>query len=303
MSKTSEQKPVKEGMRIAKVIARAGVCSRRDAERLIEAGKVVVNGKVLKSPALNVSTSDVIVVNDKPLPVSEPVRLWRYHKPRGRMTSHKDPQGRPTVFDALPDHLPRVISVGRLDYNTEGLMLLTTDGGLARHLELPATGWSRRYKVRAFGRITQTQLDGLKNGLTIEGVRYGEISAQLERDGNNPWITMSISEGKNREIRRVLEHLGMKVSRLIRLSYGPFQLSDLKSGAVEEVKRRVLAEQLGKQLSDQFELGPKRQVQRADSAKTTTPQLKSTIESKAKPVKKPRKKPPFGGKKTQQTRR
>ena len=277
-------------MRIAKMIARAGVCSRRDAERLIEAGKVVVNGKLLKSPALNVSANDTILVNDKPLPVSEPVRLWRYHKPRGRMTSHKDPQGRPTVFDALPDHLPRVISVGRLDYNTEGLMLLTTDGGLARHLELPSTAWSRRYKVRAFGKVTQAQLDSLKNGITIEGVRYGEISAKLEREGNNPWIIVSITEGKNREVRRVLEYFGMKVSRLIRLSYGPFQLSELKSGSVEEVKRRVLAEQLGKQLSSQFELGPKPQVKKTPGGETAN----LNARPKRLQAAKKRKKPPMG---------
>ena len=288
MSKSSEQKPAMVTMRIAKMIARAGVCSRRDAERLIEAGKVVVNGKVLKSPAFNVTADDTILVNDKPLPVSEPVRLWRYHKPRGRVSSHKDPQGRPTMFDALPDHLPRVISVGRLDYNTEGLMLLTTDGGLARHLELPSTAWRRRYKVRAFGKVTQGQLDSLKNGVTIEGVRYGEISAELERTGANPWITMSISEGKNREVRRVMEHLGLKVSRLIRLSYGPFQLNDLKSGAVEEVKRRVLAEQLGKQLSDEFELGPKPQVRRSAAGKPPG-------EKPGRKRLKPQKKTPFRG--------
>ena len=299
MSKPTEQKPAKEGMRIAKMIARAGVCSRRDAERLIEARKVMVNGKLLKSPALNVTASDTILVNDKPLPMSEPVRLWRYHKPRGRVTSHKDPQGRPTVFDALPDHLPRVISVGRLDYNTEGLMLLTTDGGLARHLELPSTGWRRRYKVRAFGRVTQVQLDSLKNGVTIEGVRYGEISAQLEREGNNPWIIMSITEGKNREVRRVLEHLGMKVSRLIRLSYGPFQLSDLMAGSVEEVKRRVLAEQLGKELTDEFELGPKPQVKRMSDNGSTGEKARP---KRLKAAKK-RNKPPMGNTRKKPTRR
>jgi len=249
-------------MRIAKMIARAGVCSRRDAERLVDAGRVVVNGKTLKSPAFNVSERDEILVDDKPLPQKQPVRLWRYHKPRGRVTSHKDPQGRATVFDSLPDHLPRVISVGRLDYNTEGLMLLTTDGGLARHLELPSTGWRRRYRVRAFGKITQRELDGLKKGITIDKVRYGAIEAEIERDGANSWINMSISEGKNREIRRVLEHLGLKVSRLIRLSYGPFQLNELTVGAVEEVKRRVLAEQLGKKLSDELALGPQPQLKR-----------------------------------------
>ena len=249
-------------MRIAKRIARAGVCSRRDAERLIEAGKVVVNGKRLQSPAFLVSEDDEILVHDKPLPQSGPVRLWRFHKPRGRVTSHRDPQGRPTVFEALPDHLPRVISVGRLDYNTEGLMLLTTHGGLARHLELPSTGWRRRYRVRAFGKVTQAQLDGLKKGITIDKVRYGPIEAVLEREGHNVWINMSLSEGKNREVRRVMEHLGLKVSRLIRLSYGPFQLNDLSVGAVEEVKRRVLAEQLGKKLADELSLGPQRQLSR-----------------------------------------
>lgn len=243
---------------------------------MIEAGQVKVNGKRLKSPALNVSASDIILVDDKPLPQQEPVRLWRYHKPRGRMTSHNDPEGRPTVFEALPDHLPRVISVGRLDYNTEGLMLLTTDGDLARHLELPSTGWRRRYKVRAFGKVTQVQLDSLKNGVTIDNVRYGDISAKLEREGINPWINMSITEGKNREVRRVMEYLGLKVSRLIRLSYGPFQLGDLSVGGVEEVKRRVLAEQLGKELSDKLELGPKPQVQKSRTGTSQEPLARSS---------------------------
>ncbi len=261
MSKSSS--PASEAKRIAKRIARAGVCSRRDAERLIEAGKVVVNGKVLKSPALNVVDTDEIIVKGKPLPKGEPVRLWRYHKPRGRVTSHRDPQGRPTVFEALPDHLPRVISVGRLDFNTEGLMLLTTDGDLARHLELPSTGWRRRYRVRAFGKVTQAELDGLKKGLVIGGVRYGAIDAVLAREGNNPWINLALCEGKNREVRRVMEHLGLKVSRLIRVSYGPFQLNDLASGAVEEVKRRVLAEQLGQKQARRFSLGPQSQLARA----------------------------------------
>ena len=287
MSKNHKQDNLgPETMRIAKMIARAGVCSRRDAERMIEAGRVRVNGKQLKSPALNVSHKDTILVDDKPLPVSEPVRLWRYHKPRGRVTSHKDPQGRPTVFEALPDHLPRVISVGRLDYNTEGLMLLTTDGDLARHLELPATGWRRRYKVRAFGPVTQTQLDGLKDGVTIDKIRYGAISAQLERDGANSWIIMSITEGKNREVRRVMEYLGLKVSRLIRLSYGPFQLADLQAGGVDEVKRRVLAEQLGKKLADQFELGPRPQVRKASVAGSRNARPPQTRPQNKRPKKK-----------------
>ncbi len=275
-------------MRIAKMIARAGVCSRRDAERLIEAGRVVVNGKKLKSPALNVSESDEILVDDKPLPQKQPVRLWRYHKPRGRVTSHRDPQGRATVFDSLPDHLPRVISVGRLDYNTEGLMLLTTDGGLARHLELPSTGWRRRYRVRAFGQITQRELDELKKGITIEKVRYGAIEAVLERDGANSWINMSISEGKNREIRRVLEHLGLQVSRLIRLSYGPFQLNELTVGAVEEVKRRVLAEQLGKKLSDELALGPQPQLKKAPRVGAKSGGQSARKTARSSPRKQPR---------------
>jgi len=244
-------------MRIAKMIARAGVCSRRDAEKLILDGKVSVNGRRIDSPALNVGAKDRILIDGKPLPVAEPVRLWRYHKPRGLVTSHKDPEGRKTVFKALPDGLPRVISVGRLDYNTEGLLLITTDGDLARHLELPATGWSRRYKARAFGRVTQADLDTLKKGVTIDGVSFGPISARLERDsGPNPWISLSLSEGKNREVRKVLEHFGLKVSRLIRLSYGPLQLGDLKSGQVEEVKSRVLAEQLGEDLAQRLQLRP-----------------------------------------------
>ncbi len=275
-------------MRIAKMIARAGVCSRRDAERLIEAGRVVVNGKKLKSPALNVSERDEILVDDKPLPQKQPVRLWRYHKPRGRVTSHKDPQGRPTVFDSLPDHLPRVISVGRLDYNTEGLMLLTTDGGLARHLELPSTGWRRRYRVRAFGKITQAELDGLKKGITIDKVRYGPIEAQIERDGANSWINMSISEGKNREIRRVLEHLGLQVSRLIRLSYGPFQLNELTVGAVEEVKRRVLAEQLGKKLTEDLSLGPQPQLKKLPRTNSSKEEQKTKKAVRRSPRKQPR---------------
>ncbi len=270
------------------MIARAGVCSRREAERLIEAGRVVVNGKVLKRAAFNVSDRDEILVDDKPLPQKQPVRLWRYHKPRGRVSSHKDPQGRATVFDSLPDHLPRVISVGRLDYNTEGLMLLTTDGGLARHLELPSTGWRRRYRVRAFGNITQAELDGLKKGITIDKVRYGAIEAVLERDGANSWINMSISEGKNREIRRVLEHLGLKVSRLIRLSYGPFQLNELTVGAVEEVKRRVLAEQLGKKLTDELALGPQPQLKKMSRQSAKNEEHKTKKSVRRPPRKQPR---------------
>lgn len=233
-------------MRIAKAMARAGLCSRRDAERWIADGRVVVNGEVLASPARDVTAGDRVVVDGAPLPGVEPPRLWRYHKPKGRVTTHKDPQGRPTVFEAMPEHLPRVISIGRLDFNTEGLLLLTNNGALARHLELPATGWLRRYRVRAHGRVTQDALDALQSGIEIAGVRYGPIEAKLETvQGSNVWLSVALREGKNREVRTVLDTLGLVVNRLIRVSYGPFQLLDLAPGEVEPVKRRVLIEQLG----------------------------------------------------------
>ena len=242
-------------MRIAKALARAGLCSRRDAERWIEQGRVSVNGTVLASPALDVSPSDRILVDGNPLPAPEPPRLWRYHKPRGLVTTHADPQGRPTVFENLPEGLPRVISVGRLDFNSEGLLLLTNHGALARHMELPATGWLRRYKVRAHGRVSQADLDKLKDGIEIEGVRYGPIEASVESvQGANTWITVGLREGKNREVRRILSHLGVEVNRLIRTSYGPFQLLDLKPGAAEPVRRHVLADQMGARLAAELNL-------------------------------------------------
>jgi 23S rRNA pseudouridine2605 synthase len=232
--------------RIAKVLARAGVCSRRDAERWIAEGRVSVDGHVLTSPAVAVTTTNDIRVDGKPLPAPERPRLWRYHKPAGLVTSHRDEKGRPTVFDALPQGLPRLISVGRLDLNSEGLLLLTNDGGLARRLELPATGWLRRYKVRVHGEVESERLAALEKGITIDGVSYGPIRASLERrQGSNAWIALALREGKNREVRRVLEHLGLQVTRLIRLSYGPFQLGNLARGAVAEVPKKVLAEQLG----------------------------------------------------------
>ncbi len=235
-----------EGERIAKVIARAGICSRRDAERLIEEGKVSVNGKVLTSPALNVTPKDRIVVDGEPLPQFEPTRLWRYHKPAGLVTTAKDPEGRPTVFERLPDDMPRVVSIGRLDINTEGLLLLTNDGELARLLELPATGWTRRYRVRAWGDVTQEGLDRLKDGIEVEGVRYGPIEASLDKvQGSNVWLTVGLKEGKNREVKRVLGALGLTVNRLIRLSFGPFQIGDLVEGEVKQVPNRVLMDQLG----------------------------------------------------------
>ena len=242
-------------MRIAKAIAHAGLCSRRDAEAWIAAGRVAVNGTVLATPAHVVGPGDKITVDGKPLPEPEATRLWRYYKPRGLVTSHKDPQGRKTVFEALPPGLPRVVSVGRLDLNTEGLLLLTTDGALARHLELPSTGWLRRYRVRAHGRVTQDALDRLRQGVVIDGVRYGPVEARIDREqGANLWLTISLREGKNREVKRIAEHLGLTVNRLIRVSFGPFALGDLADGAVEEVKRRVLADQLGAKLAEVFGL-------------------------------------------------
>ena len=246
-----------EIMRIAKAMARAGLCSRREAERWIQEGRVVVNGAKISSPALDVGPKDRIVVDGDPMPDAEPVRLWRYHKPRGLVTTHKDPEGRPTVFDHLPPDLPRVVSVGRLDYNTEGLLLLTNDGELARHMELPATGWLRKYRVRAHGSISQAQLDALKTGIEIDGVRYGPIEATLDsQQGRNCWLTLGLREGKNREVRNILGSLELVVNRLIRISYGPFQLLDLDEGQADSVKRRVLADQLGPELTKQFHLEP-----------------------------------------------
>jgi 23S rRNA pseudouridine2605 synthase len=247
-----EARPKKAGERIAKVLARAGLASRRDAEEWIVQGRVSVNGRVINSPALDVTASDAIAVDGKPLPPRERTRLFLYHKPRGLMTTHADPEGRPTVFDNLPEGLPRLISVGRLDFNTEGLLLLTNDGGLARVLELPETGWLRRYRVRAHGEVTQARLDELKNGVEVDGVKYGPVDATLEREqGTNVWLVFAIREGKNREVRNVLSHLGLDVNRLIRISYGPFQLGELAEGEAAEVKSRVLREQLGDRIVSQ----------------------------------------------------
>ena len=241
-----------EPERIAKVMARAGVASRRDSEAMIAEGRVSVNGTIIDSPALDVGPDDVVLVDGEPLPLRERTRLWFYHKPRGLVTTNHDPEGRPTVFDALPEDLPRVLSIGRLDINTEGLLLLTNDGGLARLLELPQTGWLRRYRVRAFGSVTQDVLDTLKAGVTIDGVSYGPITARFEREqGHNTWLVVDLREGKNREVKRVLEHIGLTVNRLIRVSFGPFQLGELAEGQVEEVRSRVLKDQLGPELAAQ----------------------------------------------------
>jgi 23S rRNA pseudouridine2605 synthase len=237
---------IDQPQRIAKVMARAGLCSRRDAERWIAEGRVSLDGTVLTSPAVTVTAASDIRVDGKPLPEPERPRLWRYHKAIGLVTTHRDERGRPTVFAALPAELPRLVSIGRLDLNSEGLLLLTNDGALARRLELPATGWVRRYRVRVHGTVEPERLEALARGVTVEGIKYGPIRAQLDRQqGANAWITLSLQEGKNREVRRVLEHLGYQVTRLIRVAYGPFQLGLLARGAIDEVPRKVLQEQLG----------------------------------------------------------
>jgi 23S rRNA pseudouridine2605 synthase len=230
-----------KGERIAKIMGRAGLCSRREAEEWIASGRVQVNGKKITSPALNVTSEDVVRVDGKLLAGKEPTRLWLYHKPAGLMTTHKDPKGRPTVFDTLPKNMPRVISVGRLDLNSEGLLLLTNDGELARKLEMPSTGWIRRYRVRVFGDVTPKMLAEMKKGVTVEGVHYGSVEAVVDSTkGDNSWLTVSLKEGKNREIRRIFEHFGCKVSRLMRTSYGPLQLGGLSKGEAREVPGKVL---------------------------------------------------------------
>jgi 23S rRNA pseudouridine2605 synthase len=234
------------GERIAKVMARAGLCSRREAERLIAAGKVRLNGSTLATAAVNVGPDDRIEVNGAPLPRRDEPRLWRYHKPAGLVVSHRDPQSRPTVFDKLREQLPRVVSVGRLDFNTEGLLLLTNDGELSRSLELPSAGWTRRYRVRAYGKIDDAALQRIAGGVEIDGVRYGPVEARIDSSqGDNVWLSLAIREGKNREVKKLCEYLGLRVNRLIRVGFGPFVLGELARGAVEEVPPRVLRAQLG----------------------------------------------------------
>ena len=238
--------PPAGGQRIAKLLARAGLASRREIERWIAEGRVALDGRVLEGPAVLVADLARVTVDGRPVAPPEPTRLWRHHKPRGLVVSHQDERGRPTVFDRLPPGLPRVVAVGRLDIGSEGLLLLTNDGGLARHLELPATGWTRRYRVRVFGVPDPERLAQLEAGVTVDGVAYGPIVARLDRQqGRNAWLTVALAEGRNREVRRVLEHLGLRVNRLIRVAYGPFQLGDLAPGEVKAVSAQVLADQLG----------------------------------------------------------
>ncbi len=233
--------PAPEGERIAKRIARAGIASRREAEAMIEQGRVSVDGRTIASPALNVTEANVIAVDGQKLPAAERTRLWRYHKPPGLIVSNRDPEGRPTIYEMLPPALPRVISVGRLDYNSEGLLLLTNDGALARRLELPSTGWTRRYRVRVHGAANERALLELERGVKVDGVQYGPIKARLDRaQRSNAWLTLGLEEGKNREVRRVMEYLGLPVSRLIRIAYGPFTLGDLPPGEVEEVSAHAI---------------------------------------------------------------
>ncbi len=238
--------PAKEGERIAKRLARVGLCSRRDAERWIEAGRVKVDGEVLTSPALNVTDQSVIEVDGKALPQADRARLWRYHKPPSEMVTARDPEGRRTIFDSLPKGMPRVVTVGRLDFMSEGLLLLTNDGGLARRLELPANGWTRRYRARVHGAVDEARLAALANGVTIEGVRYGAIEASMDRQQrSNAWLDIALGEGKNREVRRVLAHLDLPVVRLIRVAFGPFHLGELERGHVEEIPAQAMDSLLG----------------------------------------------------------
>jgi 23S rRNA pseudouridine2605 synthase len=237
-----------DGERIAKWLARAGVASRRDAEKLIAEGRVKLNNAKVTHPATFVTQADLVVVNGVLVEPPERTRLWRYHKPTGLVTTHKDPQSRPTVFEKLPPGLPRVVSVGRLDLNSEGLLLLTNDGALARRLELPANGWVRRYRVRVFGAPEPAALASLAKGVTVDGVRYGPVEAGLDsRKGDNSWLSVGLREGRNREIRRLMAHLGLQVTRLIRVAYGPFQLGNLPRGGVDEVQAKVLRDQLPKE--------------------------------------------------------
>lgn len=275
------------GDRLAKVIARSGLCSRRDAEAWIKEGRVAVNGKIVKTPAFNVTASDQIVVDGEELAARQGTRVWLYHKPAGLVVTEKDPEGRETIFDKLEAQgLPRVVTIGRLDISTEGLLLLTNDGGLKRVLELPATGWLRKYRVRAFGTVTQAQLDCLKEGIELDGIKYGPIDAILERtQGSNVWLLVALREGKNREVKNVLASLGLQVNRLIRISYGPFQLGDIPIGAVEPVKARVLRDQLGKRLAEEagVDFEGEQEAEEVGRKRAANPRLRAAPPGKEQP--------------------
>lgn len=279
-------KDTPEGERIAKVLSRAGVASRRESERLIEMGEVTVNGKVITSPALNVTPRDKITVRGEPVGAPEPARLWLYYKPEGLVTSASDEKGRDTVFDHLPEDMPRVMSVGRLDLNSEGLLLLTNDGELKRRLELPSTGWLRKYRVRVKGNPTEPEIEPLRKGITVDGDRFQPMEVKIDRhQGANAWLTVGLREGKNREIRRAMDHIGVTVNRLIRVSYGPFRLNELKPGEVEELKPRVLRDQLGMAFGEDGEAAkpaarPGRKLAPKPAAKTAS---KTAEQQAAKP--------------------
>lgn len=276
-----------DGERIAKVLSRRGVASRREAERMIAMGEVKVNGKTITSPALNVTDKDRIVVNGKPLPAREPARMWLYYKPEGLVTSASDEKGRETVFDNLPEDMPRVMSIGRLDLNSEGLLLLTNDGEMKRRLELPSTGWLRKYRVRVNGNPTDPDLEPLRKGITVDGERFQPMAVVLDRvQGANAWLTVGLREGKNREIRRAMAAIDLYVNRLIRVSYGPFRLGELEPGQVEEIKPKVLRDQLGAgydggEIEVEVEEKPKRVVRHVSTAK---PQGKPAAKPAAKPT-------------------
>jgi 23S rRNA pseudouridine2605 synthase len=281
-------KDTPEGERIAKVLSRAGIASRREAERLIELGEVMVNGKTITSPALNVTAKDKITVRGEPVGQPEPPRLWLYYKPEGLVTSASDEKGRDTVFDHLPEGMPRVMSIGRLDLNSEGLLLLTNDGELKRRLELPSTGWLRKYRVRVKGNPTEPEIEPLRKGITVDGDRFQPMEVKIDRhQGANAWLTIGLREGKNREIRRAMTHIGMTVNRLIRISYGPFRLNELEPGEVEEVKPRILREQLG--LSEDGETPkPTRKLAPKPAAKSAPRSSNKASEDRpAKPTKAP----------------